>query len=814
MGHYPIHDAFGSAYRANSVTPSNSKGSGFRKGRVGISDQSNKSGARDLASTNDSGASLDAAALRSLRNSERSYRRLFESAQDGILILDAASGRITDANPFLLELVDFSFEEVIGKTVGELSPFKDIMPNQLMLERLQEEGYVRYDDLPLETRDGRKIAVEFVSNVYEAGDQLVIQCNIRDITERKRSEQHLALLTACVTNLNDVFMVTEADPVAEPGPKIVFVNESFERNTGYAANETLGRNPRFLQGPKTDRRVLAEIHAALGRFQPIRRQVINYRKDGTEYWVDLDIVPILGSDGKCTHFAAIERDITEAEKKEARFRRLVDSNVQSVVFWNTWGAVTDANDAFLKLTRFTRDDVNSGAVNWSALTPPECIPLDQRAVKEMAALGACEPYEKELIRKDGTKVAIWIGSTVFEDNPDEGVSFILDLTERKKLERQFLRAQRMESIGTLAGGIAHDLNNILTPIMMSIGLLREFVVEPEGTHLLDIIGMSAKRGADIVGQVLTFARGVDGERREVQVKILLHELESMIKETFPRDVRWELLVPADTWMILGDSTQLHQVFMNLCVNARDAMPSGGSLSIRVENVLLDEQYTAMNLQLKAGRYLKICVADTGTGIPAEIHDKIFDPFFTTKEVNRGTGLGLSTVQGIVKGHGGAINVYSEVGLGTTFTVYLPAMTTAKVERELPPNFPGLLRGRGETILLVDDEAAILTITGQTLLAFGYRVLTAEDGAQALAIYAEHRKEIALVLTDMMMPVMAGPATIHALRRMNPAVRIIAISGLNANDGMSLRAQVGNDFLMKPYSADTLLKAVRAKLDEV
>jgi two-component system cell cycle sensor histidine kinase/response regulator CckA len=340
------------------------------------------------------------------------------------------------------------------------------------------------------------------------------------------------------------------------------------------------------------------------------------------------------------------------------------------------------------------------------------------------------------------------------------------------------------------------------------------VVEPEGTHLLDIIGMSAKRGADIVGQVLTFARGVDGERREVQVKILLHELESMIKETFPRDVRWELLVPADTWMILGDSTQLHQVFMNLCVNARDAMPSGGSLSIRVENVLLDEQYTAMNLQLKAGRYLKICVADTGTGIPAEIHDKIFDPFFTTKEVNRGTGLGLSTVQGIVKGHGGAINVYSEVGLGTTFTVYLPAMTTAKVERELPPNFPGLLRGRGETILLVDDEAAILTITGQTLLAFGYRVLTAEDGAQALAIYAEHRKEIALVLTDMMMPVMAGPATIHALRRMNPAVRIIAISGLNANDGMSLRAQVGNDFLMKPYSADTLLKAVRAKLDEV
>lgn len=796
------------------MVSANSKKSRNRKHRAGTSEPASGGGSDHLVSIIDSSPPLDAAVLRSLRNSERNYRRLFESAQDAILILDADSGRITDANPFLLELLGFSIAEVMGKTVGELSPFKDIMPNQVMLERLQDEGYVKYNDLPLETRDGRQIAVEFVSNVYEAGDQLVIQCNIRDITERKRSEQHLALLTTCVSNLNDVFMVTEADPVTEPGPKIVFVNESFERNTGYAAREVIGRSPRFLQGPKTDRRILAEIHEALGRFQPIRRQVINYRKDGTEFCVDLDIVPIFGPDRKCTHFAAIERDVTDARKKEARFRRLVDSNVQGVIFWNAKGEVTDANDAFLHLTQFTREDVAKGAVTRSALTPPEFAHLDQRALKEITARGACEPYEKEFIRKDGTKVAIWIGSTVFEDSPEEGVSFILDLTERKKLERQFLRAQRMESIGTLAGGIAHDLNNILTPIMMSIAMLRELMADPVGAQLLDTIEVTAKRGADIVRQVLTFARGVDGERHEVQAKHLLHELESIIKDTFPRDVRLEFFVPADCWTILGDPTQLHQILMNLCVNARDAMPAGGSLSIQVENVQFDDQYAAMNVQLKAGRYLKICVTDTGTGIPPEIHDKIFDPFFTTKEVNHGTGLGLSTVAAIVKGHGGAINVYSEAGLGTTFTVYLPAMTVAGAERENLPNFPGVPRGRGQTILLVDDEAAILTITGQTLLAFGYRVLTAENGADAVAVYAEHRREIALVLIDMMMPVMAGPAAIHALRRIDPTVKIITTSGLNANNGTPLSTQAGKDFLMKPYSADTLLKAIHVKLAEV
>jgi len=251
-----------------------------------------------------------------LRASELSYRRLFEAAKDGILILDVATGGITDVNPFLCKLLGFSRNEMVGQTVGEISPFKDIVSNQAMLELLQQHGYVRYHDLPLETKDGRKIAVEFVSNVYQAGDKKVIQCNIRDITDRKQSEQRMALLNTCVSHLNDIVMVTEADPIDEPGPRIVFANEAFERLTGYTSAETLGRSPRFLQGEKTDRRILAEIRQALVQQQPIRRQILNYGKDGAEYWLDMDIVPIFDSEGKCTHFAAIERDITEAKRNE------------------------------------------------------------------------------------------------------------------------------------------------------------------------------------------------------------------------------------------------------------------------------------------------------------------------------------------------------------------------------------------------------------------------------------------------------------------------------------------------------------------
>ena len=326
--------------------------------------------------------------------------------------------------------------------------------------------------------------------------------------------------------------------------------------------------------------------------------------------------------------------------------------------------------------------------------------------------------------------------------------------------------------------------------------------------------MSAKRGADIVRQVLSFARGVEGERVEIQPKHLLRDLEKIIKDTFPKDIRLEFSIPVDTWTVLGDPTQLHQILLNLCVNARDAMPNGGTLAIGVENCVFDEQYAAMNLQTKPGRYVCISATDTGTGIPPEILDKIFDPFFTTKELNKGTGLGLSTVMAIVKSHEGTINVYSEPGKGTTFKIYLAASELSTDGRKQQSLSISLPRGHGETVLVVDDEASILTITSQTLQAFGYRVLRAMDGAEALAVYAEHQREINVVLTDTMMPVLDGPATIHAMMRINPSVKIIAASGLNANGNVAKAAGAGvKHFLTKPYTAHSLLKTIRSVLDE-
>jgi PAS domain S-box-containing protein len=463
---------------------------------------------------------------------------------------------------------------------------------------------------------------------------------------------------------------------------------------------------------------------------------------------------------------------------------------------------------------YTREDLEAGRIGWATITPPEWVERDQRALEELAANGICQPFEKEFLRKDGTRVPIFIGAAMFDDKPDDGVCFVLDLTERKKLEQQFLRAQRMESIGTLASGVAHDLNNILAPIMMSIELLKGMLHDPQGGQVLATIEASARQGADIVRQVLSFARGVEGERVELQPKHLLQDLENIIKGTFPKDILLEFRLPNDIWTIFGDPTQVHQILLNLCVNARDAMPNGGRLKVEVENCVIDEHYAAMNAQAKAGRYVQISVVDSGTGMPPGVMDKIFEPFFTTKEVGKGTGLGLSTVMAVIKSHEGFINVYSEPGRGATFRVYLPAVEISSDGKQMVPRPATLPRGNGETILLIDDETSILTITSQTLQAFGYRVLTATDGAEAVATYATHEKTIAVVLIDMMMPVMDGPATIRALTRINPAVKIIAASGLNPRD-RAARIDESNvkHFLNKPYSAENLLKTLRAILEE-
>ncbi len=414
-------------------------------------------------------------------------------------------------------------------------------------------------------------------------------------------------------------------------------------------------------------------------------------------------------------------------------------------------------------------------------------------------------------RKDGREVIVNSRWTLARDEDERKPKSILlinsDITETKKLESQFLRAQRLESIGTLASGIAHDLNNILSPIMMAVGIMRQSL-GPAEQKMINIIEASAARGAGIVKQVLTFARGVEGERVLLQPKHLASEMTKVMQQTFPKNIDIRTDFPADLWMVTGDSTQLHQVLLNLCVNARDAMGErGGTLKVACENMEVDEHLVRTNAGATRGPHVCFSVTDTGSGMTPEIMDKIFNPFFTTKEQGKGTGLGLATVIGIVKGHKGFLTIQSQVGVGTTFKVFIPADREAKSEAAQEITLEEL-RGNGELVLVVDDEAPIREAIVGTLEAHNYRCYTAEDGTDALALYFE-RREIDVVITDLHMGMMDGLTLVRSLRKLNSEIKVIVSSGHIQKQNQAALAAIGiKTVLEKPYTADKLLKSLK------
>ena len=422
-------------------------------------------------------------------------------------------------------------------------------------------------------------------------------------------------------------------------------------------------------------------------------------------------------------------------------------------------------------------------------------------------------WQGELIQLTKTQTEVTVASrwTLVRYANGQPKAFLIvntDITQKKLLERQFLRAQRLESIGTLAGGIAHDLNNVLAPILMAVPLLEMQPESAKRQKWLDVIEASARRGASLVKQVLSFARGSEGEQSLLEVKHLIHEIKQIAEETFPKAINVMIHIPNDLWMVWSDVTQLHQILMNLCVNARDAMPHGGILRISAENIELDESTAKLHLGAHAGFYLVITVADTGTGIAAPIIDRIFDPFFTTKKIGQGTGLGLSTVMSIINSHHGFMTVSSQVGEGTEFKVYLPALQSNETQG---PTSPEISDGAGAWLLLADDEAAIRESTKTTLEAYGYRVLTASNGIEAIALYTRHQASIRLALMNIMMPTMDGPTAIRTLQAINPELKIVATSGLTTNETLAEMDIRVDHFLMKPFTAPELLLALHQTL---
>lgn len=513
------------------------------------------------------------------------------------------------------------------------------------------------------------------------------------------------------------------------------------------------------------------------------------------------------------HLLLLVNDVTEQKRAEVKIREQAS-------------LLDHARDAIFVLDMDWRISYwNQGAQRLFGWTAEEAVgknPVDlmfrgimtqqlRTAIDQTMSRGEWQGELNE-VSKDGKTVVVQGRSTLIYDEQGrpKGVLVIdTEITEKKRLEEQFLRAQRMESLGTLASGIAHDLNNVLTPLMIAVQVLRQKRSDPDDHMLLEALECNVNRGANLIKQVLTFGRGITGERVRVQLIRLVREIEQIVQRTFPRSIEFEFDAPDELFAVIGDPTQLHQVLLNLSVNALDAMPDGGKLSIRLENIVIDDLFAAVNGDFRTGSYVLITVSDTGAGMTKEVHDRIFEPFFTTKPTGKGTGLGLSTSLGIVKSHGGFIHCDSAPGKGSAFKVYVPASPkpaaagmTGQVAVDLP-------RGRGEWVLVVDDEEPIRLAARAALEQFGYRVLLAADGLEGVSVYGGRHSEIAAVIVDVIMPVMDGPSAVAEFKSINPDVIIIGSSGLelsNADLGRLSRAGVKH-FIRKPYTAETMLKTL-------
>jgi PAS domain S-box-containing protein len=1052
--------------------------------------------------------------------SEVRYRRLFEAARDGILILDAETGMVVDVNPFLIEKLGFPREVFLGKKVWELGFFKDIFTNHAKFMELQKKEYIRYENLPLKTAVGRRLDVEFVSNVYQVNHRKVIQCNIRDITERKQAEEeiktilrttmdgfYLVDMAGRFLDTNDSYcqmidysreellkmaikdievidtdedikwriqqimkagyarfetkhrrkdgkvidieasvnaikspggklvvfmrditgrkrtetelrrsnramrmislcsqeMVRATDetallqiicqiavehggyrmawvgfaeqdepksvrPVAQAGfeegyldtvnitwadagrgrgptgtairtgqpvlacniptdpafapwraaaiqrgyasaiglplhgggrcfgaltvyaaepdafdadevkllgelagdlaygigvlrqqverkqaeealresqmlyhsfieqlPTPIFrkdkaghfimVNSQFCRIKGMKAEDFLGKKPSEVAQSKSARNDKLERvakYAATG--EEVHEQILRTGKiveseeeylgeDGGKQFMHVVRMPVFGPNGTIIGTQGIQFDITGRKRAEERIREqaaLLDAANDAIYVRALDHTVTYWNDGAERLYGWTRAEALGRKI-------PDLGNLGHEAYEAAHAMlleqGSWSGELKKKV-KTGKEIVVFCRWTLLRDEqgrPKEILAINTDITEQKKLEVNFLRAQRMEGIGALAGGIAHDLNNILQPILMTAPILRETTSDPESREMLDTVENCAQRGADIIKQLLTFARGEPSARVPLPVRHLLNEMGKLIQETFPKNIQLRVNVPKDLWQVLGDATQIHQALMNLCVNARDAMPRGGTLTLAAENVILDEAFASMMSSAKPGPHVCVSVADTGTGIPPEHLDRIFDPFFTTKEIGKGTGLGLPTVLGIARGHGGVVRVNSQIGEGTTFELYLPASSEAKAvvfpEREtLPP------RARGELILVVDDEADVCDVIRLTLEKHGYRVVTAAEGAEAMVVFDRCRDEVRAVLTDVMMPVVDGPSLILALRQLEPQLPILGMTGMGEKADLKELEDLGLLVLLtKPFNSAGLLGVLHQAL---
>lgn len=543
---------------------------------------------------------------------------------------------------------------------------------------------------------------------------------------------------------------------------------------------------------------------------------------GTRRWLETHAAPMHDAAGEVVKLLGVTRDITEHKKavislldSEKKFKEIVEWSPIGIYQSTPSGEFITANQSLASMLGYQSVDeltkVNIKDCYYNHVDREKLIRgYDQETMGYVTNL---ELYWKKI---DGKPISILLSAHAIRDA--EGKTkyyegFVLDITERKSLEVQLLRTQRLDSLGTLASGIAHDLNNVLSPILLSIDMLKRFATDEKSQKILSTLSGNVIRGRDIIKQVLTFARGINTEHDVLQSKHIVKEILNIIHETFPKNINVTSDIASDLWVVKGDATQLHQVLMNLSLNARDAITENGTITITASNFIADKQFAKMQIQAHEGKYVKISVRDTGHGIPPDIIENIFDPFFTTKEIGKGTGLGLSTSHTIVKEHGGFIDVSSEIGKGSIFDIYIPAVEDIG-DKSVSNQIVDLIVGKGEGVLVVDDEDSIVDIIKQTLELYGYHTFTAKDGIEGIATYAQNKDKIDIVIIDLMMPMMDGIQMYKALRQFNSKIPVITMSG-EKMDISSLTSSLSgvSTHLQKPYTAEILLKTLRKVLEK-
>lgn len=773
-----------------------------------------------------------------LHSSEVRYRRLFESARDGILILDVISRRITDVNPFMVEFLSYSPEEFLGKELWEIGLFKDKDESQKAFRELQAAGYIRYENMPLETKTGERREVEFVSNVYRESNRQVIQCNIRDNTDHKRAQERLQQSEAKHRELSErqaaIFDALPANICLLCGDgNVLEVNKSWRHyalmNDYGGKNFGVGSNYLEVCDNAIGNRAAEALMVAEGIRSVLSGRLAHFESEypchspDEKKWFRLTVTPLRedASEGVIVmHMDVTERKQSEEalRQAEAKYRSIVES-LPAIVYLAQphppyapiYVSPNTVEFGYSAREWFDRPDM------WVSVLHEE----DRERILSATEVAMRENLETDLeyriVGRDGT--IHWVhdkGRFVLDENDNQigwqGV--IVDITKTKAMEEQLRQSQKLESVGRLAGGIAHDFNNMLTAINGYSDLtLRRLKPDDPLRQNIEEIKRAGDRSATLTNQLLAFSRKQMLKPEVLYFNQIIADTATMLQRLIGENIDLVTVLNPDAGPVEVDPGQLTQVIMNLAVNARDAMPQGGKLTLETDNIYLDEDYAHRHVGVISGEYVMFAVSDTGTGMDEETQAHIFEPFFTTKAVGKGTGLGLATVYGIVKQSGGNIWVYSEAGHGTTFKIYLPRVASQQTETaEIKVSFDELPKGM-ETILLVEDEQMVRSLTCHILELCGYTVVEAQNGVEASVICEKGECKIDLLMTDVVMPLMGGRELAERLAQTHPQLRVLFTSGYT--DDAVVRhgvIETGTNFIQKPFTPNVLAHKIREILD--